>query len=483
MTNNVTRLSRREVSTVLPRTRGEEALAQLRQFLDNQRMSKPRGPNEFAELERKLHARVMEVEREIIGEVLEAADVDAPAVEIDGRVHRKVLRSSETYMTAAGPVRVERSLYKDRSDARNKAISAMDVRVGIVDGFWTPLAAQQAAWIVAQMTPGKAEELLHRVGNMEPSKSSLDRLPKAISAKWENGREAFEEALRTGEGIPDNAVSVAVSLDGVMAPMEGTEKATKRRATASQGRLTRGPAGYREVGCATLSFCDDKGDMISAVRIARSPEEHKATLKASLAAEVGEALRKRPDLKVVKVADGAKDNWTFLEQRLPDGPNIIDFFHGAEHLNTALAEAYGDGTVKCRARFAQLREILLDGEHGVDTVIRALTYLRNQHPTNKGLARELAYFRTHRPNMQYWKWREEGLPVGSGVVEAACKSLVAQRLKLSGMQWAAEGAQAILTMRGWDQSDRFDRAWALVAATWHADVTTVQPAPAGLRSV
>ena len=445
-------------------------------------MPKNSGPKDFAEFERKLHERVMEVEREVIGEALAQADIDSPAVTINGKVHRRVLRSSETYMTAGGAVRVERTLYKDRTDARKKAISAMEVRVGMVDGFWTPLAAKQASWIVAQMTPGKAAELLQRVGNMEPSKSSLDRLPKAISEKWEAGREAFEAALRRGEGIPDKAVSIAVSLDGVMAPMEGTDKETKRRETAKQGRLTRGPTGYREVGCATLSFCDDKGDMIRAVRIARSPEEHKATLKVSLEAEVSEVLGKRPDLKVVKVADGAKDNWTFLSKRLPEGPNILDFFHGAEHLHTALAEAYGDGTVKARARFAELREILLEGENGVETVIRALAYLRAEHPKNQILQRELKYFRSHRHNMHYWKWRAQGLPVGSGVVEAACKSLVTQRLKLSGMMWSPEGAQAIITMRGWDQSDRFDRAWALVAATWQSEVTTIQPAPT-LRSV
>ena len=465
-----------------PSTNSSRALARLGEFLDNKGMPKLSGPKDFAEFERKLHERVMEVEREAVGEALAEADLDVAAVSIEGRVHRKVLRSSETYMTAAGPVRVERTLYKDRSDARGKAISAMDVRVGVVDGFWTPLAAKQASWIVAQMTPGKAEELLHRVGNMEPSKASLDRLPKAISDQWEAGREAFEAALRTGEGIPENAVSVAVSLDGVMAPMEGADKVEKRRETATKGRLTRGPAGYQEVGCGTLSFCDDKGDMICAVRIARSPEQNKATLKNSLEAELSEALRKRPDLRVVKVADGAKDNWTFLSQRLPEGPNILDFFHGAEHLHAALAEAYGDGTVKARSRFAELREILLDGERGVEVVIRALAYLSKEHPRNKVLERELKYFRSHRHNMQYWKWREEGLPVGSGVVEAACKSLVSQRLKLSGMMWSPQGAQAIITLRGWDQSDRFDRAWALVAATWQSEVTTVQPAPA-LRAV
>ncbi len=60
--------------------------------------------------------------------------------------------------------------------------------------------------------------------------------------------------------------------------------------------------------------------------------------------------------------------------------------------------------------------------------------------------------------------------IGSGLVEAACKTLVAQRLKLSGMRWGSKGAQAIRTMRGWDQSERFDEAWALVAATYQRDV-------------
>jgi hypothetical protein len=64
----------------------------------------------------------------------------------------------------------------------------------------------------------------------------------------------------------------------------------------------------------------------------------------------------------------------------------------------------------------------------------------------------------------------KALMIGSGVVEAACKTLVAQRLKLSGMRWSSRGAQAILTMRGWDQSERFDEAWALVAATYQREV-------------
>ncbi len=123
-----------------------------------------------------------------------------------------------------------------------------------------------------------------------------------------------------------------------------------------------------------------------------------------------------------------------------------------------------------RHKFEALRERLLMEDEDVDAVINALTYLRRKHPRIKRVAQELRYFRKNRKRMRYAEWKRQGLMIGSGVVEAACKTLVAQRLKLSGMRWRERGAQAILTMRGWDQSDRFDGAWALVAATYHCDV-------------
>ena len=103
-------------------------------------------------------------------------------------------------------------------------------------------------------------------------------------------------------------------------------------------------------------------------------------------------------------------------------------------------------------------------------MINALAYLRRTHPRIKRVEQVLRYFRTNKARMRYAEWKRGGFMIGSGVVEAACKTLVAQRLKLSGMRWSHHGAQAILTMRGWDQSDRFDEAWALVAATYQHDV-------------
>lgn len=457
-----------------PLLRSDEALARVRRFLKDARMPTPT-TGAFAEFERKLHERVMEFERELLAEEMSRADIDAEAIVVDGVTYRRVVRCQGTYFTSAGPVAVERTLFKDRTDESGFSVAAMDLRLGIVDGRWTPIAAQQVAWVVAHMTPYGAKELFERIGNMAPSKSSLDRLPKALSERWEADRIHFEKALRDGDVVPANAKTVAVSLDGVLAPTRDGDAKAKREKTAAEGRLTRGPAGYREVGCGTLSFCDAQGDMLSAVRMGRMPEPNKATLKRTLLADVTAALAERPDLQIVKLADGANDNWTFLSSILPNGVEVIDFYHAAEHLNGAVASVYGDGTVEARGRFEGLRFNLRNDPDGVAKVIRSLDYLRKAHPKNTTVVRELAYFRKNRHRMRYAELAKQGLPIGSGVVEAACKTLVTQRMKQSGMRWNEDGGQAILTVRGWTQSgDRFDRAWSLLAATYQAEVTLLQ---------
>lgn len=439
----------------------------------NERRTNKQVPKDFGAFERDLHTRVMAVEREVLAQELAAADVTTSAIEVEGVVYRRVVRCSDTYITAAGPVRVERSLYKNRTDESATAICPMELRLGIIESRWTPLAAQLATWVVSQMTPALAEDLFARVGNMAPSKSTLDRLPKQLLGASEDQRAAFEAELRKDDIIPANTAIVAVSLDGVLAPMNNGEQVAKRADAAARGKLTKGPAGYREVGCGTLSMYDADGELLRVVRMARMPEKKKATLKAMLTEELAAVLTQRPDIQLVKLADGAKDNWTFLSKALPKGFEILDFFHAAEHLSAAYGAAYGDGSIEARRQFELKRHILRHEHGGVDVVINSLAYLAKKHPRRKRITKVLRYFRANRARMRYAEMAELNLPIGSGMVEAACKTLVAQRLKLSGMRWGEDGAQAILNFRGWQQSDRFDRAWALIAAQYKAEVTTV----------
>ena len=448
-----------------------KSLVKLRTILNDVGMRKKAPEESFANFEKRLHDQLQAVERDLVAEELERSDVDATAILVEGVGYRRVLRSKQTYMTCAGPVVVERALFKDRGNDHEKALVPMDLKVGIVGKFWTPMAAEQAAWVVSQLTPQNSEELFKRMGNMAPSKSSLDRLPKELAERWADDTKGNEAALRAAMTIPEEAVTVMASLDGVLAPMKDGEAVKKRARAAGEGQIAKGPSGYREVGCAVLGFCDENGKLISAVRMAKMPEAHKASLKDLLRAELDMALSLRPDLRLVKGADGANDNWTYLHKELPAGIEVVDFFHAAEHLNGALASIYGDGTVEARRRFNDLRHVLLEEEGGVGKVIRSLAYLEAKHPQKKVIKTELAYFRKYQKRMRYAEMKAEGLPIGTGVTEAACKTLVTQRLKQSGMRWSQDGGQAILNLRGWAQSERFDQAWAMLAATYRAEIT------------
>jgi hypothetical protein len=94
-------------------------------FLEAERVKKKTGAQAFADFEQRLEERMAELRRDIIAEEMARLDVDAEAVVIDGKPHRRVLRQSQTYMTSAGEVVVERTLYKDRSDDEGRCVSPM----------------------------------------------------------------------------------------------------------------------------------------------------------------------------------------------------------------------------------------------------------------------------------------------------------------------------------------------------------------------
>ena len=220
-----------------------------------------------------------------------------------------------------------------------------------------------------------------------------------------------------------------------------------------------------------MSLVDGDGERLHSVRLGRMPQSNKATLKTMLAAEVEAVLGQRPDLTVVKLADGAKDNWTFLTGALPDGVELIDFYHAAEQLKGAFDTAHGTDSPKAAAQFEKYRHLLRHEPDGVERVIRALAYLRSKYPNRKRITQVLGYFRTNRHRMGYADAKAQGLPIGSDVVEAACKTLVTERLKRSGMRWGVRGGQAILTLRSLVQSRRFDHAWPLLAQSYRTQVS------------
>ena len=118
--------------------------------------------------------------------------------------------------------------------------------------------------------------------------------------RWETLGPETLDSIRDAEGVPHEAVSASVSLDGVMVPLRAGEDG-------------RAEASWREAACGTVSFHDARGERLKTLYLGRMPESGKVTLKAQLASEVAHIRQLRPDVRIVAIADGAADNWTFLE--------------------------------------------------------------------------------------------------------------------------------------------------------------------------
>lgn len=457
--------------------RNSPALAELSTFLRKQR--RQWGLQAIPDLEvfeQGLMRQVMALGREVLAAELARYDVVADEVQVDGIRCGQPALTSETYMTSAGPVQIERHIYRPAGHG-SRHVCPLELRAGIMD-FFTPAAARQAAYVTAHLPPAVGAELFEELNGMQPSASSLARLPKGLSARWEAHRAEWENQLRTQEPVAQAAVTLAVGLDGVMAPM----RAGAPEPAATPDKQPKGPHGYQEVGCGTLSLYDADGQRLQTVRYARQPEKHKATLRQQIEAEAQGIAAAAPHLRLVKISDGARAHWDYLARLnvVPGGTplktwEIVDFYHACDHLHHALILVWGECTPQGRAEFARLKTILKEADDGVEQIIRHLQYRRRKARGSRrtGLAKELRYFCNQRARMHYANYLRENLPIASGVVEAACKTLVTQRLKQSGMRWSGAGAQAILTLRSLIQSQRWAPAWLQLRQSYQQSVSSV----------
>ena len=429
--------------------------------------------------ERDLHTHVLAVEREILADELARYDLDVEAVRVNDQVCPQVMTVSEDYLTTAGVVKIERHLYRPPGH-NTRHVCPLEMRAGIVTGFFTPAAARQAAYVVAHLPPATGADLFGELGGMHPSPSSLERLPKNLSERWEAHREAWEAHLRTLESVPPEAVTLAVSLDGVLAPMRHPARVESE--TPAETQQPKGPKGYQEVGCGAVSLYDAEGERLQTIRYGRMPESHKVTLSQQLQAECQALLAVRPGLRVVKLSDGARHNWKLLSALDLGVPadqveswDIVDFYHACDHLKHATDVIWGEFSPKGRAEFERFKTLLKEADDGADVIIRALRYRVTQARGAKRdqLRKELAYFRNQRPRMNYPTYGRAHLPIASGVVEATCKTLVTQRLKQSGMRWTIAGGQAILTLRSLIQSQRWPHGWRLLRYSYQQAVEIV----------
>jgi hypothetical protein len=164
----------------------------------------------------------------------------------------------------------------------------------------------------------------------------------------------------------------------------------------------------------------------------------------------------RAEKKVV-LGDGADWIWNQAELHFPEATQIVDLYHAREHLWSLAAKLYGHGS-PAQKRWVLVRKDKLD-EGKIESLVGSLRSVAASHPAlAEDIFTEANYFENNKERMRYPKFRKQGFFVGSGVIEAGCKTVLG-RLKQSGMFWTVRGANAIIALRCCQLSGKFEDYW------------------------
>jgi hypothetical protein len=435
---------------------------------------------------------------ELVAAALKRADTEAPEVEIDGQRwgNRRVERGE--YRSMFGVMLLERSTYQRAGGGRIAV--PLDLRLGIVEGRYTPKMARVLTRAIAVTTEEEGAAFLAELGTAVVSSSTLSRVPRAIAARYETRRSVVEAKIRERDVVPDDAVTAQVALDGVMVPQDGEHARPRGRKTdspdppryerhygvlgADAPASTDGHAGraWHEASVGTIAYFDAKGRHIRTVYLGRMPEPNKATLVGQLNAELDAALGERPALNLVFASDGAPAHWTALDAMAGriatictgERVKLVDAFHVAEYVQKAANAIEGDGSAEASILSATWRQTIKDKEDGAKTVLRSMRARRVG--LSAGALKELdaatSYIATQHElgRMKYAEASKKNYPIGTGVVEAAAKTVVGTRMKRAGARFSQHGGQTILLFRTALLSDRFEALHQDLASTYKSTV-------------
>ena len=189
------------------------------------------------------------------------------------------------------------------------------------------------------------------------------------------------------------------------------------------------------------------------------PETGKTKSKRLLEKEVEAIMAKHHFRHIVCIADGARDLWRYFQRKYPDAIHVVDFFHVCEHLSKLSGLLFKNPS-DAKAWYKKYRTTLKEDPEGASKLLRAARYRRSITKENPDIEAEIKYLQHNRTRMNYFELRQKNLPIGSGVVEAACKNLIGARMKKSGMRWSIDGGQTVLTLRSLILSNRWEQFWS-----------------------
>jgi len=333
----------------------------------------------------------------------------------------------------------------------------LDEQLQVWDQHWSEQVAKQAVRLSGLMKFEDAETVLREVGQIVMSDTSVWRRVQV----WGERAQALEAAQRAeATALPDRRTLVpgeaagearlAVAMDGAMVNIR------------SEGwkELKTGCVGAIEIRPTLDSATGDRVELAHTgahtyVAHLGGPEHFGQHLWAE-----AQARHWTQAADTIVLGDGAAWVWNLAREHFFDSRQAVDWYHAKQHLYQAAALVAGEGTPAAERWLTESETCLFEGQ--ADQIANRLDEAAmHKRKVAKDLRQQAGYFRDNQRRMQYLELREDGYPLGSGMVESACKQF-RMRFTGSGMRWSRPGAERLLPVRAAIMSHRFDAFWAEV---------------------
>jgi len=397
-----------------------------------------------------------------------------------GETYRRRPKSRNRIGTLFGEIDLRRYLY-EATEPGERALFPLELRLGIEAGLATPALAERVGRWAAEHEQAQVQALLRQEHGVTWSAQSVRKLTASLRDGLASFRAAAQEAkllellAKAFTARGPHRPALAAGRDGIMVPLRG--------------------AGYHEAATATVSVYDRRGRRLGTVYLGQMPESGQGTLSDQLTALLARVLaawhaRGRAAPRLAYVTDGGdapRQYYRRVLRRLPDPwrPGqalawewVLDFWHACGYVGHLAEGLFGAGP-RAWGWFRKWRRWLRDRRQGAAQVLRSAMWHYNHGPRRTKAGEGLfwkgyRYLRGHSPWMRYEHYRRRGLPIGSGVTEAACKTVFAERLKRSGMTWSRAGGQVIVDLRILVLSGVWQQAHAAYLTSRHCPVIVAE---------
>ena len=353
----------------------------------------------------------------------------------------------------------------------------------MVDQFATSDVRDALLFGASDLTPRTAEAFFKKACLFHPSHTAIENI---INETGEfllgNGAKIMDE-LRKDEDLPTGTKVVVESLDGANVRL--------RESGVKKGRPVENPGKdnskmtascFKNAMAGSIFLFGEKNDVnernrLKSVYLARMPEKNALQFKMDLEAESRHwQAQINPSITRMTVTDGALGIWNYLKTNPNYNgiPKLLDFYHATEHLGDASEALFGKSSEEGKQWYSKWKKKLKQDHDAADKLCRSIEYYLTVKPLGKQRKgetnKQLTFFKRNKKRMNYIDFINAGLPIGSGPVEAACKTIVKQRMCRSGMSWSRHGGQPILSIRAIIKSQRWDQFWTLFISKQHEQI-------------